>query len=276
MATDPLPEGVVNALIYGTDSRDDSDFGGNTDAIVLAQLAADRSSLTLVSIARDTHLAGSGAGKINSVYARSGRDGLVKAVSESLDGLPIHVTAHTNFAGFIAITRLMEGIRVWNRNASTVTVQSTGRQLEFPEGDLKLENTDALIYGRQRYGLPLGDFDRAERHRALLIGIVKGLQFVQRKTPKLFGKLTKNLADRCYINGFDTKHTADLATPLSELDPEKITSLMLPVAGYGSANGQSVNVVNETRLKSLSAALHAADAQLYIDEYGADYAPTTN
>ena len=265
----------MNALIYGTDSRDDSDFGGNTDAIILAQLSADRSSLAFVSIARDTHLPNSGAaGKINSAYARSGREGLVNAVSKSLDDLPIHVTAHTNFAGFIAITRLLEGISVRNRNASTVTVQSTGRVLDFPEGELFLENTDALIYGRQRYGLPLGDFDRAERHRALLTGIIRGLQLVERKTPKLFAALSEKLAGRCRINGFDTDLTADLVTPLKKIDSEKITSIMLPVSGYGEANGQSVNIVNQTRLNDLANALHAGDPQSYIDEYGDNYAPT--
>ena len=39
--SDPLPAGVVNALVFGTDSRDPASLTGNADAIVVAQLSAD-------------------------------------------------------------------------------------------------------------------------------------------------------------------------------------------------------------------------------------------
>lgn len=271
---DPLPEGIVNALIYGTDSRDDADYGGNTDAIVFAQISADRERVTFVSIARDTLLpVGNSSTKINSAYPIGGRDLLVSSVSNAFGGIPIDVTLHTNFAGFIAITRFLEGIRVLNKHASSVTVTSTGRYLDFPEGELLLENSDALIYARQRYGLPQGDLDRAERHRALLTGIIKGMQFVQDKTPRLMNKLVKNLAGRCRVNGIDSDAVTDLVTPLMKVDPEKVTSLMLPLAGFGSHGGQSVNLPNESRLRELGEALAAGDVSSYVDSYGTDYTP---
>ena len=271
---DPLPEGIVNALIYGTDSRDDSDYGGNTDAIIFAQISADRERITFISIARDTLLpVGNSSAKINSAYPIGGRDLLVSSVSNAFGGIPIDVTLHTNFAGFIAITRFLEGIRVLNKHASSLTVTSTGRFIDFPEGDLLLENTDALIYARQRYGLPQGDLDRAERHRALLTGIVKGMQLVQDKTPKLMKKLVQNLASRCRVNGIEDDAVADLVTPLMQVDPEKITSLMLPLAGFGNQGGQSVNLPHEGRLRELGDALAAGDISSYVDKYGTDYTP---
>ena len=271
---DPLPEGIVNALIYGTDSSDDADYGGNTDAIVFAQISADRERITFVSIARDTLLpVGNSKAKINSAYPIGGRDLLVSSVSNAFGGIPIDVTLHTNFAGFIAITRFLEGIRVLNKHASSLTVTSTGRFIDFPEGDLLLENTDALIYARQRYGLPQGDLDRAERHRALLTGIVKGMQLVQEKSPKLMNKLVKNLAGRCRVNGIEEEAVTDLVTPLMQVDPEKITSLMLPLAGFGSQSGQSVNLPHEGRLSELGDALAKGDISSYVDAYGTDYTP---
>lgn len=272
---DPLPEGVVNALIYGTDARGDADFGGNTDAIVLAQISADRKRVTFVSIARDTLArVGGSQTKINAAYSIGGRDLFVKSVSDMFGGIPIHVTMHTNFAGFISITRYLKGIRVFNRNASTVTVNATGRFIEFGEGELFLENTDALIYARQRYGLEQGDLDRAERHRALLTGIIAGLQLVQEKTPRLMDALVKNLAQRCRVSGIDDADVPALVDPLMEVDRDRVTSLMLPLEGFSTINGQWVNLPNRKRLSELSEGLRNGDVSAYVDRYGTDYTPT--
>src|SRR5699024_9238826 len=52
-APDPLPDGDVNALLIGTDSRDPKSLGGQADTIMLAHLTADRSKLYLISFTRD-------------------------------------------------------------------------------------------------------------------------------------------------------------------------------------------------------------------------------
>ncbi len=94
-ASDPLPAGVVNALVFGTDSRDPASLTGNADAIVVAQLSADRTKLSLVSIARDSYVAfaGGGKGKINASFSGGGTQRLRDTVSALLGGLPIHMVA---------------------------------------------------------------------------------------------------------------------------------------------------------------------------------------
>ena len=274
-AVDPLPTGVVNALIYGTDSREKTDYGGNTDSLMLAQISANRKGLTLVSVARDTWVPiRNAAGKINSAYSKGGVDLLVDTASAAFGGIDIHLTAHTNFNGFINITRWLEGIRVFNKNASRVTVQSTGRVLEFQEGELLLENTDALIYARQRKGLPLGDLDRAERHRALVTGMLKGLQAVNKKSPAAFKTLAGKLAEQCKISGIETDQIPDLGDVLMQVDTDNVTSLMLPITGYGTKGGASVNLLDEARAKELGEGLAAGDVSDYVKKYGSEYAPT--
>jgi polyisoprenyl-teichoic acid--peptidoglycan teichoic acid transferase len=149
---DPLPEGPVNVLLIGTDSRDPQSLTGNADAIMLAHVPADRESLYLVSFTRDmwVPIPGLGDGKINSAFARGGTRTLVATVSGVLGGVEIDYALQTNFNGFIALTRALDGFEVDNKHASTVTVQSTGRVVEFPEGPVTLENTDGLIYVRER------------------------------------------------------------------------------------------------------------------------------
>lgn len=105
--SDPLPASVVNALVFGTDSRDPASLTVNADAIVVAQLSADRTRLSLVSIARDSYVpfAGGGKGKINASFSGGGTQRLRDTVSALLGGLPIHMVAQANFNNFIAITR---------------------------------------------------------------------------------------------------------------------------------------------------------------------------
>ncbi|WP_066078114.1 LCP family protein [Pseudoclavibacter albus] len=265
---DPLPTGIVNAIIIGTDSRN-KDFSGNTDAIMVAQISADRKTMTLVSIARDTYLNGN---KANAAYPAGGIDLLKKTVSDALGGIDIHLTAHTNFTGFVSITRWMEGITVFNKHKNTTVVQSTGREVVFEEGEILLENTDALIYARERKALPNGDLDRAERHRALITGLLKGLQKWNEKSPTTFSKLAKNLADQCQISGLDKAQVPDLVTPLMQIDTENINSLMLPLSGFGNVGGQSVNMVDEARAAELGEALKQGDVSSYIEKYGTEYA----
>lgn len=270
LAADPLPTGIVNALVFGTDSREKASFAGNADAVLLAQLSADRTRLTLVSIARDTYIRGA---KINAAYPAGGLDLLTSSVSSVFGDLPIHLTAHTNFEGLISITRWMKGITVFNQHASNVTVQSTGRVVDFPAGEITLESTDGLIYSRQRYGLPQGDLDRAERHRAVITGLIKGLQLVQKTTPNLFADLAMNLANRCMISGIELADVPALVTPLTAIQPDKITSLMLPLAGFDTIGGQSVNMVHEGRAADLAAALKSGDIDAYVAKHGTNYEP---
>lgn len=267
-AADPLPEGIVNAIVIGTDSRDKTSYGGNTDAIMLAQISADRSELTLVSIARDTYLRGN---KANSAYPAGGIELLKSTVSEAFGGIDIHLTAHTNFNGFINITRWMEGITVFNRHANTSLVISTGREVVFDEGEITLENTDALIYARERKALPNGDLDRAERHRALITGLIKGLQKWNKRSPRTFATLANHLVDQCQISGIEKKDVPELVNPLMKIETDKINSLMLPLSGFGMVNGQSVNMVDETKANALGEALRTGDVQSYIDKYGTEY-----
>ena len=268
---DPFPEGVVNFLLFGTDARDAASLQGNTDSIMLAQLSADRERMTIVSMARDSWVTiGNGQGKINSAFPLGGTDWLVDVVANLFGGLAIHYTVQTNFNGFINITRWLDGIPVWNRHPSTVTVVSTGRVVEFPSGVIFLENTDGLIYARQRKGLPLGDLDRAERHRALVTGMLRVFKDLAADDGR-FTEIASNVYDNVKVTGdFDRDRISDLIDPITKLDPDHITSLMLPISHFYMINGQSVNIVNETKAAALAEALNNDTIDEFVARYGED------
>ncbi|WP_052462690.1 LCP family protein [Nigerium massiliense] len=258
-------------MIFGTDSRTPGAFTGNADALVLAQLSADRTRVTLVSITRDSYvpIAGGGRGKINSAFARGGVDGLRATVSNLFGGLPIQITAQTDFTDFVLITRLLDGFAVANKVTSSVRSSVTGAVTRFPAGRLVLHGADWLIYARQRKGLPRGDLDRSERHRAVLTGMLDQLHAIAAQGPARFTQLATSLGPKVRLTGpVQPAELPRLAGLLRNLDAGAVTSLMVPVARYATVKGASVNILDDARTAALAAGLRAGDVSGYLSRYG--------
>lgn len=272
----PLGGGPVTILLIGTDSRDPSSMGGASDTIMLMHLPEDREEIALVSLTRDmwVDIPGLGQGKINSAFTRGGTDTLRATVSDLLGGVEIDYVLQSNFQGFINLTRWLEGFEVDNQHASSVTVGSTGRQVVFEEGEIWLENTDGLIYSRERKTLPLGDLDRTERQRAVLIGMMTRMQERLEEDPQDFPELVANLRDNVKVTGdLDVADFVALAPLLTELDPEDTISLMVPITGFDMISGQSVNIVDREQTAALGEALREDSLEEYVERWGTGYAP---
>lgn len=272
----PLGGGPVTILLIGTDSRDPSSMGGASDTIMLMHLPEDREEIALVSLTRDmwVDIPGLGQGKINSAFTRGGTDTLRATVSDLLGGVEIDYVLQSNFQGFINLTRWLEGFEVDNQHASSVTVGSTGRQVVFEEGEIWLENTDGLIYSRERKTLPLGDLDRTERQRAVLIGMMTRMQERLEEDPQDFPELVANLRDNVKVTGdLDVADFVALAPLLTELDPEETISLMVPITGFDMISGQSVNIVDREQTAALGEALREDSLEEYVERWGTGYAP---
>ncbi|ANS77409.1 Cell envelope-associated transcriptional attenuator LytR-CpsA-PsR [Serinicoccus hydrothermalis] len=272
----PLADGPVTILLVGTDSRDPGSMTGASDTIMLMHLPEDREEVALVSLTRDmwVDIPGMGQGKINAAFALGGTDTLRRTVSDLLGGVEIDYVVQSNFQGFINLTRWLEGFEVDNQHASSVTVGSTGRQVVFDEGQIWLENTDGLIYSRQRKGLPLGDLDRTERQRAVIIGMMGRLQERLADDPRAFPELVEHLHDNVKVTGdLDLRDFVALTPLLRELDPEDTLSLMVPITGFDMIQGQSVNIVDREQTAALGTALREDSLEEYVERWGSGYAP---
>ncbi|KGM10118.1 LCP family protein [Cellulomonas bogoriensis] len=272
---DPLGEGAVNILLLGTDARGAEDMTGNADTILLVHVPADRESVYLVSVTRDmwVPIPGLGEGKINSAFSRGGTETMRDAVSDLLGGVGIDYVIQSNFAGFIALTRAMGGFEVDNQHHSTVTVISTGRVVDFPQGRITLENTDGLIYVRERMRLPLGDLDRTERQRAALVGMMEKVGRAK-EDPLAFAELVAMLYRNVKVTGDLSVEDAIALGPLvANLEREDVVGLMVPITGFGTRAGQSVNLVDEAQTAALGRALVSGEMDAYVEEFGTDYAP---
>lgn len=272
---DPLPEGAVTALLLGTDSRTPGSMTGQADAIMVAQISADRETLSLVSVTRDSWVSiagGYGAGKINSAFARGGTSVMVETVSEMFGGLDFDYVVQADFQGFIALTRALDGFDAENRHPTQVTVNSTGRVVDFTADPVHLAGTDGLIFVRQRHGLPRGDLDRTERQRAAVIGMLERIDEIAADDPGALLTLFGHFAQRLKITGDLSIDDMLALTELSRnLDRDDVVSLMAPISGFGTRGGQSVNTIDEAQTAALGAALRAGDLAPYVAQYGTGY-----
>lgn len=271
--TDPLPAGPFTVLLLGTDTWEDPTTG-RPDAIVLAQLSADRSHLALVSVARDSWVPidGGREGKINAGYGGD-VEKMRRTVSDLLGGLPIHATALTGFAGYTAIVRALGTFEVENAIESTFVDPNNGRVSHFPAGTITLSPEDWLVYARQRKELPRGDLDRAARHRAILLGIGRRLRGLAASDPAGMAGVAGPVAQHVRFTGGLTPEAALGLAPLaSGFDMDAVTSLLVPVAGFGTRGGQSVTLVDRDKTAQLAAALASGDVRAYAAEHAGDAA----
>lgn len=265
-----LPEGPVNVLIAGSDSRTSDLYeDGRSDVICVAQLSANRERINLVSIARDTiaTMPGGAQSKINDAYAIGGIQGLAEAVAGQLGDLPIHYTLETGFIWFTEITQLLGGFTVENRFES----DSSGPR--FEAGKLRLQGEDALTYARERKGLPNGDLDRTERHRACLTGIVVRLAELA-NADNGFTNLVTKLWTKVRPERVDGDDILTMITIVKAMSADSISSAMLPVASFADVAGMSVDIIDIDRAAELIEQLHAGDIAPYQAKYGLDTAPT--
>jgi polyisoprenyl-teichoic acid--peptidoglycan teichoic acid transferase len=274
---DPLPDGAVTALLLGTDSRTPGSMTGNADAIMLAQISADRETLSLVSITRDSWVSipGRGSGKINAAFAHGGTELMRDTVSQLFGGLEIDYVVQADFEGFIALTRALDGFDAANQHPTRVTVNSTGRVVDFSADPVHLSGTDGLIYVRQRKGLPAGDLDRSERQRAAVTGMLERIdEIASSGDPEALMTLFGHFAGRLKITGdLSIDDMIALAAMSQQLERDDVVSLMAPITGFGNQGGQSVNVVDAAQTAALGEALQAGDIRPYVDAYGTDYVP---
>lgn len=278
---DPLPAGAVTALLIGTDSRDLSSWEGNSDTVIVAQLSADRETLALISISRDSWVTipGHGEAKINAAFAIGGAELLSQTVSALLGGLEIDYVVHTNFGGFLGLLDAIDGAWVHNPHPSVAGFSSAGEvdldagNYDFTADPIHLRDAEALYYVRQRFEFAYGDLDRADRTRETIIGMMTRLDELADDPPALTAALVQVASSVRITGDLDVADMVALTELGGTLQRDDILSLMAPIEGFTGRAGASVNVVDVAQTAELGSALRAGDVQSYVDRYGTDYRP---
>lgn len=154
----------INFLILGSDSRLSKgdlsviEYGQQrSDAIMVAQLSADRHALTVMSIPRDSWvpIPGHGNAKINAALSWGGIPLTIDTI-ESVTGISLDHVVLVDFESFKSITDQIGGVDI---------LTSQGMQ--------HMDGETALAFAQTRKTLPQGDFDRMRRQQAWMRAIAQ-------------------------------------------------------------------------------------------------------
>lgn len=203
--------GVVNILLIGSDSRDDSD-DGRSDAMILMSISSKTKTVQMTSLLRDMYveIPGHDGNRLNAAYAYGGPELLMATISQNF-GIEVNRYVVVNFKAFANLVDAVGGVTL---NLSNDEVQWVNAYLNeynllqgLPidndyldaslSGDILLDGPQALAYSRNRY---IGtDFGRTERQRKVLSAVIKKLPKAALTNSKglvdgLFPNLTTNLS----------------------------------------------------------------------------------
>jgi LCP family protein required for cell wall assembly len=285
---DHLPTGSgeknrpLNILLLGADNGGDTQsvaddlkdgkwtpFAHRSDTLMIAHVPADRKSVQLVSIPRDTWVKidgypyADGHGKINAAFAFGGPSLAAKTVQQ-LTGITIDHLAVIDWAGFKDLTTALDGVRVYIPE----TFYDDSQRITWQKGWQTLKGTEALQYVRTRHGLANGDFGRIERQQ----------NFLRATMGKLLSKTHNIIAMTKVINVITKYLTIDstwsnseilnLALSLRGLHDSDVEFLTAPLGQYAtSADGQSIVQLAPKQSRLLFEDVKTDDISDYLKKY---------
>ena len=252
---------AMNFLLLGSDSRGDStgsiaDLSGQrSDTIVVVHVPADRQSLSVMSIPRDSWLEvpGFGDAKINAALAYGGVPLAVQTV-EGVLGARIDHVAVVDFAGFAAMTDALGGVDIDNPIAFE-SYHLAG--YAFPQGMQHLNGTEALAFARERYAFADGDFQRVRNQQLLISALLSGLMHKSvLSNPVTMGGVVDAVRPHLAIDDeLSATALVNLGVELRDVRSTDVTFFTIPTTGTGtSADGQSIVNLDWTALPALQEA----------------------
>jgi LCP family protein required for cell wall assembly len=279
------PHQDQNILILGADNgakqesvADDlkdgkwTPFAHRSDTIMIAHIPADRDSVQLVSIPRDSWVQIPGYpsadehAKINAAFAYGGPKLAVQTV-QNLTGIHIDHIAIIDWIGFKDLTTALGGVRVYIPE----TFYDDSQRITWEKGWHTLEGTEALQYVRTRHGLANGDFGRIERQQNFmratmqkLLSSMHGVGAVN-TIKHLLSTLKDYLTiDKTWSNG----DIRSLAFSLGGIRSSNVQFLTAPLGKYGtSADGQSYVKLAPKQSKLLFKSINNDDLQAYLAKH---------
>lgn len=180
-------KGIKNIAIFGLDGRDQTVDEGRSDSLMVLSVNADKNSLKLISILRDSYVAidGHGHEKINHAYAYGGPELAIKTLNQNFK-LDIQDYVTANFSQFSKVVDSMGGVDIEITSAEMNEINkmtSASSEKLSTYGYVHLNGEQALQYTRIRY--IDSDAVRANRQRNVLEAL-----FLKAKKSGLSGSLS--------------------------------------------------------------------------------------
>lgn len=261
---------ALNIMLIGSDNQYDGG-GGRSDVLMMFHLSGDKKDAYLISFPRDMWVdipannvvPRESKAKINAAYSWGGSP-LAAQTMEQLTDVKVDHAAEIDLGGFMNLTTALGGVTVYNQ------VPSSAWGYTWPKGEITIQGDEAMVYVRQRYELPNGDLDRAERQRAVIQGIAnKAMSPEVLANPGRYATMVDEVARYITVDqGLTPQAFRDLAFGTQIRNPDQIHSMQAPITGFGtSADGQSIALVDEPKLAELATAMREDKMADYLAKY---------
>ena len=253
-----------NWLLIGSDRRPDMpSMGARADTVMVVHLSGSGDRVSVIGVPRDSWvpIPGRGTTKINAAYSFGGPPLLIRTV-EQLTGVRIDPYGSLDFGGFVTMTDALGGVDV------TVTQQTHDpmHNRTWKAGRQHLNGVEALDFVRQRWNLPAGDLDRIKRQQAFLHALAD--KALDTKNPIKIDRFVRAASKSVTVDDSVTSGTLrGLAQRL--LQTSMMEYLTLPVGKLDERNGQSVVLLDDDGVRSLSTAVRDDRIGDYVARHGA-------
>jgi len=180
---------ITNILLLGTDSRDTKKDSGNSDCIMIITVDKKNNKLKLTSLMRDSivNVEGYGLRKLTESHNLGGALLTLKTINQNYN-LNIKDYVQVDFVGLSKIIDYLGGVRAYLTDDEVTmkdfainfyireisNIENITPQYITEPGIQNLNGIQAVAYSRIRY-FGNGDFQRTERQRIILSGILKKL-----------------------------------------------------------------------------------------------------
>jgi polyisoprenyl-teichoic acid--peptidoglycan teichoic acid transferase len=205
----PLPDGVVNIMVLGSDARPGGGF--RTDVMMLVSINRNNGTVSVVSFPRDLYvdIPGWMTNRLNVAMQAGGFSTLADTFQSNFGVRPSYYVL-TNFDGFKAIIDSMGGIDVkvessLNDACDLPWADGAGNCAIEAPATVPMSGEDALWYVRSRHST--SDFDRLRRAQEVLRAIFVRLMSIDAisRAPEIF---------EIYRNNVETNLSLDQILPL--------------------------------------------------------------
>lgn len=249
-----------NILLLGSDTRGavGSDIneirGQRSDTILLVHIPSDREDIQVISIMRDSwvDIPGRGENKVNAALAFGGVPLVVQTV-ENLIGVRVDRVAIIDFEGFRGMTNALGGVTF----ANPVAFRGTENRYSYASGEITVDGDLGLDYVRERQAFPASDYQRVRNQQAFVKGLLSGVLNADTLTsPARISSLVEQVSPYMAVDsGFNPAFIASLGFELKDVRADNVTFMTLPTTGIGNVRGQSVVLIDQAELATITAAL---------------------